>query len=176
MGSSPLFYRVWNHAGAAGPSKSYEDFMGLFPCSDIPNRLQYQRIPACARFETPGPAPDGAVRHPGVETVESCMSFAVDGGYRPLRVERRRQQLVRDLARIVRAAPQPAVALLLCYPRLLGYTFNPLSVYFCYRADGERRQPVIPAWRAGRATIILRRRCPPVPRIEAGSIGHAKHG
>jgi DUF1365 family protein len=28
-------------------------------------------------------------------------------------------------------------ALLLCYPRLLGYTFNPLSVYFCYRAGGE---------------------------------------
>lgn len=25
--------------------------------------------------------------------------------------------------------------LLLCYPRLLGYAFNPLSVYFCYRAD-----------------------------------------
>jgi uncharacterized protein len=27
--------------------------------------------------------------------------------------------------------------LLLCYPRLLGYTFNPLSVYFCCHADGE---------------------------------------
>jgi uncharacterized protein len=27
--------------------------------------------------------------------------------------------------------------LLLCYPRLLGYTFNPLSVYFCYRANRE---------------------------------------
>ena len=27
--------------------------------------------------------------------------------------------------------------LLLCYPRLLGYTFNPLSVYYCYRKDGE---------------------------------------
>jgi hypothetical protein len=26
--------------------------------------------------------------------------------------------------------------LLLCYPRLFGYTFNPLSVYFCSRADG----------------------------------------
>jgi len=26
--------------------------------------------------------------------------------------------------------------LLLCYPRLLGYVFNPLSVYFAYRADG----------------------------------------
>jgi uncharacterized protein len=25
---------------------------------------------------------------------------------------------------------------LLCYPRLLGYTFNPLSTYFCHRADG----------------------------------------
>ena len=25
---------------------------------------------------------------------------------------------------------------LLCYPRLLGYTFNPLSVYFCHREDG----------------------------------------
>jgi DUF1365 family protein len=27
--------------------------------------------------------------------------------------------------------------LLLCYPRLFGYTFNPLSAYFCYRTDGE---------------------------------------
>ena len=27
--------------------------------------------------------------------------------------------------------------LLLCYPRLIGYAFNPLSVYFCYGADGE---------------------------------------
>jgi uncharacterized protein len=26
---------------------------------------------------------------------------------------------------------------LLCYPRLLGYGFNPLSVYFCHRACGE---------------------------------------
>jgi uncharacterized protein len=26
---------------------------------------------------------------------------------------------------------------LLCYPRLLGYTFNPMSAYFCYRANGE---------------------------------------
>lgn len=27
--------------------------------------------------------------------------------------------------------------LLLCYPRLLGYVFNPLSVYFCYGASGD---------------------------------------
>jgi len=27
--------------------------------------------------------------------------------------------------------------LLLCYPRLLGFTFNPLSVYFCHSACGE---------------------------------------
>lgn len=25
---------------------------------------------------------------------------------------------------------------LLCYPRILGYVFNPLSVYYCYRAGG----------------------------------------
>ena len=27
--------------------------------------------------------------------------------------------------------------LLLCYPRLLGYSFDPASVYFCYRTDGD---------------------------------------
>jgi DUF1365 family protein len=26
---------------------------------------------------------------------------------------------------------------LLCYPRILGYVFNPLSVYFCHRAEGD---------------------------------------
>lgn len=26
---------------------------------------------------------------------------------------------------------------LLCYPRMLGFVFNPLSVYFCYRASGD---------------------------------------
>jgi uncharacterized protein len=25
---------------------------------------------------------------------------------------------------------------ILCYPRILGYVFNPLSTYFCHRADG----------------------------------------
>lgn len=28
---------------------------------------------------------------------------------------------------------------LLCYPRILGYTFNPLSVYFCYDEHNELR-------------------------------------
>ncbi|MGY9014527.1 MAG: DUF1365 domain-containing protein [Rhodospirillales bacterium] len=26
---------------------------------------------------------------------------------------------------------------LLCYPRIFGYVFNPISVYFCYRKDGN---------------------------------------
>jgi DUF1365 family protein len=30
----------------------------------------------------------------------------------------------------------PARILLLCYPRILGFTFNPLAVYYCYDADG----------------------------------------
>ncbi|HTO27933.1 MAG TPA: DUF1365 domain-containing protein, partial [Devosia sp.] len=48
---------------------------------------------------------------------------------------------------------------LLCYPRMLGYVFNPLTVYFCHRQDeslaaviyevhnthGERHAYVLPA-------------------------------
>lgn len=30
----------------------------------------------------------------------------------------------------------PARVMLLCYPRILGFTFNPLSVYWCYDARG----------------------------------------
>ncbi|KPK56713.1 MAG: hypothetical protein AMS22_00155 [Thiotrichales bacterium SG8_50] len=29
--------------------------------------------------------------------------------------------------------------LLLCFPRVLGYGFNPLSIYYCYGADGSLR-------------------------------------
>ena len=25
---------------------------------------------------------------------------------------------------------------MLCFPRMLGYTFNPITIYFCFRADG----------------------------------------
>ena len=32
--------------------------------------------------------------------------------------------------------PDGGTIKLLCYPRILGYVFNPLSVYFCYRANG----------------------------------------
>ena len=56
---------------------------------------------------------------------------------------------------------------LLCYPRILGYVFNPLSVYFCRRADGglaaiiyevsntfgERHAYVLPASGAGSAAV-----------------------
>ena len=33
--------------------------------------------------------------------------------------------------------PRPARILLLCYPRILGFTFNPLSVYYCYDKAGD---------------------------------------
>jgi DUF1365 family protein len=33
--------------------------------------------------------------------------------------------------------PRPARVRLLCYPRVLGYVFNPLSVYFCDDESGE---------------------------------------
>ncbi len=32
---------------------------------------------------------------------------------------------------------EPVKVKLLCFPRVLGYVFNPLCIYFCYRADGS---------------------------------------
>ena len=60
---------------------------------------------------------------------------------------------------------------MLCYPRILGYVFNPLTVYFCYRAEddlaavlyevcntfNERHTYVIPV--ESGAAGILRHRC-----------------
>src|SRR5438552_17709814 len=94
--------------------------------------------------------------------------------------------------------------LLLCYPRLLGYSFDPASVYFCYRADGDLalliyevcntlgaiHPYVLPVtsprrglqyrlqYRLGDREIqrLYFARCPPMPKTEAGSIGHAKSG
>ncbi len=45
-----------------------------------------------------------------------------------------------DVAQALKAAgmhEDPARILLLCYPRVLGFVFNPLSVYFAYAADGR---------------------------------------
>ena len=64
-------------------------------------------------------------------------------------------------------------ASLLCYPRILGYTFNPLSVYFCYNADdelftvlyevsntfGQRHSYLMPIAPADRAKTIIRQQC-----------------
>jgi uncharacterized protein len=43
----------------------------------------------------------------------------------------------RSLLRDAGLAEIPARILLLCYPRVLGYTFNPIAVYFAYGADGQ---------------------------------------
>ena len=42
-------------------------------------------------------------------------------------------------ARLTEAGIEPdgGAIRLLCYPRIFGYAFNPLSVYFCYRRSGE---------------------------------------
>ncbi len=51
---------------------------------------------------------DGGPLRPWVESALAARGLAIDGG--PIR--------------------------LLCFPRLWGYVFNPLSVYYCYRSDG----------------------------------------
>jgi DUF1365 family protein len=32
---------------------------------------------------------------------------------------------------------------MLCFPRMLGYTFNPVTIYFCFRADGTPQTSVV---------------------------------
>ena len=54
-----------------------------------------------------------------------------DGGTRPLRA-----YIERTLAEHAIDWDRGRVALL-CMPRILGYVFNPLSIYFCYRRDGS---------------------------------------
>ncbi|KEQ17520.1 hypothetical protein GZ78_17365 [Endozoicomonas numazuensis] len=58
--------------------------------------------------------------------------------------------------------PAPARILMFCYPRVLGYAFNPLTVYYCFSSEqkllaliyevtntfGERHSYVIPAEKA----------------------------
>jgi DUF1365 family protein len=54
-----------------------------------------------------------------------------DGSARPLRA-----QIEAQLAGAGIEFDGGAIRLL-CMPRIFGYVFNPLSVYFCYRADGS---------------------------------------
>ncbi len=74
---------------------------------------------------------------------------------------------VEDRMRCAGLAPDGGPIRLLCYPRIFGYVFNPLSVYFCYRHDGglaailyevcntysERHTYVIPVHDDGRSVI-----------------------
>jgi uncharacterized protein len=53
-----------------------------------------------------------------------------DGGARPLREQ------VEGHLRTAGIAPDGGPIRLFCMPRIFGYGFNPLSVYFCHRRDG----------------------------------------
>jgi DUF1365 family protein len=54
-----------------------------------------------------------------------------DGSGRPLRAQ------VEDHLKSARLATDGGPIRLFCMPRLFGYGFNPLSVYFCYQRDGS---------------------------------------
>ncbi len=78
---------------------------------------------------------------------------------------------VEDRLREAGLTPDGGPIRLLCYPRIFGYVFNPISVYFCYGRDGaltavlyevcntfrERHTYVIPVDRTDRA--VLRQSC-----------------
>ncbi len=46
------------------------------------------------------------------------------------------QSHIADLLANAGLTSPPSRVLLLCYPRLLGFVFNPISVYFCYNDNG----------------------------------------
>jgi hypothetical protein len=46
------------------------------------------------------------------------------------------RQHVDDLLKPVGLGERPGRVMLLCYPRILGFVFNPISVYFCHAPDG----------------------------------------
>ncbi|HXQ50772.1 MAG TPA: DUF1365 domain-containing protein [Stellaceae bacterium] len=52
-----------------------------------------------------------------------------------------RPYVERQLARAGIALEGGAIRLL-CFPRLLGYVFNPISIYFCHHRDGDLRAMV----------------------------------
>ncbi len=87
-----------------------------------------------------------------------------DGSGRPLRAQ------VEEHLQAAGIAPDGGPIRLLCMPRVFGYGFNPLSVYFCYQRDGslaailyevhntfgERHSYLIPVERAAGAVIDQR--------------------
>ena len=58
---------------------------------------------------------------------------------------------------------------LLCYPRILGYVFNPISVYFCHGADGALKALVY------EVTNTFRERHSYVFRVDAGDAAPYRH-
>ena len=85
-----------------------------------------------------------------------------DGSGQPLK-----QQITQLLSE--RDLPEPDQITLLCYPRILGYVFNPLSVYYCHNNEqlsaivyevsntfGERHSYVIATDKLAETTPVVR--------------------
>jgi len=95
----------------------YRVFTGLFDLDELPKlgrRLRlfsHNRLNLFSFHDRDHGRRDGSPLRPWVEGHLAATGIDLDGG------------------RI----------LLLCFPRLLGYVFNPLSVYFCFHRDGGLR-------------------------------------
>ena len=116
MDVSALYQGVVTHA-RFGPRRHrlrYRIFMLLLDLDELPTLLGRLKLLASGRF--------------------GLLSFrAADHGDRTgLDLKAYAQGVLAD-AGIVADGP----VRLLCMPRILGYGFNPLSLYFCHRADGE---------------------------------------
>ncbi len=96
---------------------AYRIFMGLFDLDELPSLARQSRL---FGYNAAGLFSFHDMDHG-------------DGSGRPLRV-----QIERALTDAGIDAPDGPVRIL-CMPRLLGYVFNPLSVYFCHDRSSEIR-------------------------------------
>lgn len=91
---------------------TYKVFWGLFDIDrldDLPSPMRHNRFGVFSFLDSDHGPRDGSPLRPWIE--QMCAEHGIDivGG----RVE------------------------ILCFPRMLGYVFNPLSVWFCHNAEGE---------------------------------------
>uniref|UniRef100_UPI0025DFE4FA DUF1365 domain-containing protein n=1 Tax=uncultured Caulobacter sp. TaxID=158749 RepID=UPI0025DFE4FA len=121
MGASALYQGVVTHARTT-PRRHrlrYRIFMLLLDLDELSSVLGRLKLLAAGRF--------------GLLSFRAADHGNLSGGDRTGGDLKAYAQGVLADAGIVADGP----VRLLCMPRILGYGFNPLSLYFCHRADGE---------------------------------------
>ncbi len=75
------------------------------------------------------------------------LQYAADGSGRPAPHGQKPSPIADNVREFLRRSGHPledgGSITMLCFPRMLGYVFNPVTVYFCFRADGAPHASVV---------------------------------